>query len=154
MDVNNLIGVKLALLLHDPPSKMWTPRTRKSHEEVAEEFAENVLRGTLLVDLYREAKNRYWGLVKNADIIASSFDRWILLRESRYEYYVHHDHLHNIFNPVVKTELKAPSDIQSSMKMVSEILNTRLKESQSILEKHAINPHVSLYNVVYATLDY
>lgn len=153
MDVNNLIGVKLALLLHDPPSKMWTPRIRKKHEEVAEEFAENVLRDTRLMDLYKEAKNKYWGQVKSADIIASSFDRWILLRGSRRKYNVHYDYLHNIFNPLVKTELKAPSDIQDSMKTVSETLNTWLKESQNILEKHAINPYTPLYNVLYATLE-
>lgn len=151
MDAQSLICAKTALLLHDPPSKMWLVRAGISHEEVAEEFANIVTGSTTLRDACIQVDT---DLVRRADIISSSFDRWILLRRATPAYFVYYDSIHNIFDPEVSKPMREMADSHHETLKVAEEINETLRLAEERLRRlgHS-KPLVALYNVLYTVLE-
>ncbi|MEM2922355.1 MAG: type III-B CRISPR-associated protein Cas10/Cmr2, partial [Candidatus Bathyarchaeia archaeon] len=133
----NLFFLKAACLLHDPPNKAWLLRSSKNHREEARRIAFGVLENTCL----KEATERMEEIIKPADMLASSVDRWLLNKLVGKEYHlfpVSEIKLKNIFNPKFsqKVEQEQPST------------NEFIRDLKRLIE-HITDPRLA-YHVLYA----
>ena len=136
-----LVNVKARALLHDPPNKMCV---LPGHERVAEEFRGAVLSG---VEPLRFGLGRELGeVVRRADVMASSFDRWLI--NAIYAAYTggevagvaRYYRLHNILVPSASVELRCQAD--DALKSVARELNDILK---GVAEGGALLAYTTLY---------
>ncbi|MEM3816001.1 MAG: type III-B CRISPR-associated protein Cas10/Cmr2, partial [Candidatus Bathyarchaeia archaeon] len=136
----DLFILKTACLFHDPPNKAWLLKSGKDHEEEARRIAIKVLENTCL----EKATERMEEIVKPADMLASSVDRWLLSKLIGKEYYlfpVSEIRLKNIFNPKISQEIK--QEQPSIDRFIEDLRN---------LIKHINDPRLA-YHVLYASYE-
>ena len=106
----DIFRLKFLALLHDPPHKVWYISdekfryfSRKGHEEEARKLR-RILLNAIGYDL--EISKEEDNVVKRADFLAASFDRWLITgmysKGGEKYYRFQYDCLHNIFMPSEK----------------------------------------------------
>ncbi|MCS7098989.1 MAG: DUF2333 family protein, partial [Sulfolobales archaeon] len=149
-DLESLIAIKVATLLHDPPHKMWAMFRGVSHEDEAGKFARLILEETALMELYEKASK---DVISRADVVASSSDRWALIAiEGKIRGFLKYEYLHNIFDPRYRCRLTSSADTFKKAKDVAKKLNNYLK----LVEKRLGSLQelrTALYNTLYLLLE-
>jgi len=149
----SFLRLKIAALLHDPPHKMWVMRQGIDHEEEARKFARRILEGTA-VEKYLEYEE--WSKVIEADRLAASFDRWLLLAVGGGKGFLQYEYLHNIFDPSWSHSIRPPQgvDVISKSRDAATIVNYYLRTAEKALDGIPQDRlAVTLYNVLYLTLE-
>lgn len=143
-----LFNVKARILLHDPPNKMCV---LPGHEEVAREFRKRVLGDVYPLRL--GVGDELVDIVKRADVLASSFDRWLIStlyatqapQGEVFRYY----RLHNILMPNKTFDLT-----EACRKVVDEVareLNDVLVQLTQELRNRGVD-EVEIAKLAYTTL--
>jgi CRISPR-associated protein Cmr2 len=146
--VGNIFVLKTSCLLHDPPNKAWRLR---DHREEARKIASEILKGTSLEYLVEKGKiiaiaDEMERIAKQADIYASSVDRWLLSKLVGEDYSlfpVEDVKLKNIFNPKF---------YQSIRERPAENYVNKFAESLNNLIRHIRDPRLA-YHVLYASYE-
>ncbi|MEZ0394002.1 MAG: type III-B CRISPR-associated protein Cas10/Cmr2, partial [Desulfurococcaceae archaeon] len=151
--LERLVGVKVSALFHDPPNKSWLFKgpTHVDHEKEAERFAASALRGTILENLY--LGHREDGAVREADRLASAFDRWLInlaWSPRAPPYRLFYGALHNIFNPNLRLSLREPS--QDKVEAVAKSINNLLRQVEGQAGQPEGKPILE-YNALYAAYE-
>jgi len=136
----NIFAYKVACLLHDPPNKAWLLKSNKDHVKEAKHIAEGILENTC----FKEVVKRMEDIVKPADMLASSIDRWLLSKLVGKEYHlfpVKEIKLKNIFNP------KFSQKIEEEQPSIDEFI-----KSLRDLIKYISDPRLA-YHVLYASYE-
>ena len=152
----DLALLKVRALTHDPPNKSFLLKSLgasfgEEHERVAHAFRRILLKDTPLGDvgLRKELEN----IVRRADRLASSFDRWVL-RTSGWpsNSYVYYNYIHNVFNPSLRTPLREVDE--TSIKRVAERVNRVVVELglRDVVDK-VKEREILLYNSIYVLLE-
>jgi len=138
--------VKAYALLHDPPYKAVWPLgykfyDGKTHEEEAHKLLFKILSGTPLGG--GTPSNEVTKVVKGADRLASSFDRWALAPEEEARYWVKPSRLINPFNPSKEREIKMPNKdefrerVEKFVKEVNAVLRLANSEKEAYMALYA-----------------
>ncbi|ABW02342.1 type III-B CRISPR-associated protein Cas10/Cmr2 [Caldivirga maquilingensis] len=152
--INSFFEKKLLALMHDPPNKMWMIINGKDHEKEAGRIYNDIFKETGIreftggVPPYKDYNNPTTRIIKEADLLASSFDRWVFLKPSGANYVVKNIRYLNIFKPAthLKYEIKNQDiNIDNYVKNINDILkklNSNIKD----------NPR-AVYNLLYALYE-
>lgn len=155
LNIEDLAHLKIWALTHDPPHKshlikLYGTRFSEMHKKDALAFRKKILKDTGLerVGLRSELEN----IIKRADAVASTLDRWILRLRWSKTGYINYNNLHNLFNP----DLSVPVELDISKEETT--LNTITTDLNNILTSinEAIdtpNKKLLLYNTLYTLLE-
>jgi CRISPR-associated protein Cmr2 len=147
--VKQIMLAKSRALLHDPPNKMWVLR---EHVNVAEEFRRRVVERT---SLYLGPGREYEEIVKRADVIASTFDRWLinmLYAMDSGKTPVWHERLHNILRPDKFFELHGvPED--KALEVAGEIGRILARVDETASKVGELERIRLLYSLLYFLLE-
>jgi len=151
----NLLTLKVAALLHDPPHKAWIVLSKykvqhddvrasdaRAHELEAYRIAEQLLKGTSLEESVKLMESEE---VRKADVLASSIDRLLYVGEGR-ERPWGALHVANMFDPSTKYRPRSTIDYVS----VSEYVNTLRGVLQEVLARGDV---VTAYHALYALTE-
>jgi CRISPR-associated protein Cmr2 len=147
--VKQIVLAKSRALLHDPPNKMWVLR---EHVKVAEGFRRRVVEGT---SLYLGLGREYEEIVKRADVIASTFDRWLinmLYVVDGSKTSVWHERLHNILRPDKHFELHAVSE-DKALEVAGEIGRILRRVDETASKAGELERIRLLYSLLYFLLE-
>jgi|GEM_PF-1346115 len=150
--VKQIVLAKSRALLHDPPNKMWVLR---EHEKVADEFRLRVVNSVERTSLYLGLGKEYEEIVKRADVIASTLDRWLInmlyiMDSSKTP--VWHERLHNILRPDKHFELHAVSE-DKALEVAGEIGNILRKVDEAASNMSELERVRLLYSLLYFLLE-
>ncbi|MGC9091551.1 MAG: type III-B CRISPR-associated protein Cas10/Cmr2 [Fervidicoccaceae archaeon] len=128
--LNIFYKLKAKLLFHDPPHKMVV--LKEGHERIGKELRDEVLSSFAKGSIGDEER-----LKRNADRLASSFDRLILHGVEKFHEggYLDYYRLHNIFKPDESIELKFPD-----RKTMDELVQRWAEELDKAVSMAAGNP--------------
>ncbi|MGC9020968.1 MAG: type III-B CRISPR-associated protein Cas10/Cmr2 [Candidatus Methanodesulfokora sp.] len=144
--LEELLLLKTAALLHDPPDKAWCLIRRESHEKRAEELAGKMLENTSLekaVELLSDKR------VKEADRLVASVDRILLgklIGERSGALPVRRVKLKNPLNPSYEVELSDYID-EEKVERVAKKINEILKQTDDM--KSAYLALYGLYELIW-----
>ena len=166
--LERLIAAKVEALLHDPPHKSWCIQEfagsgNCNHEERARKFKHEVLAGTILEKLVNRYQKEVKGSVKQADILASGIDRWLLslpgsLPGKKRSYVVGANIYVNPFNPYIKLDLGKHNikDLDKKAGELAKKVNEYLKQISSCAEalsEQGVDPVLLSYYILYVLLE-
>ncbi len=146
-EANELLLLKTAALLHDPPHKPWIVKGRyrveegaegrRAHEREAEALAKKILAGTLLEDAL---KKMFSSIVHQADVLSSSIDRILHMSEEGSELWGEL-HVANMFDPKQKfnsTRTPEKTRVEEFAKQMREVLTEVSRKSDYVMAYHAL----------------
>jgi len=148
--------LKVRSLTHDPPNKSFLVKSLganfgEEHKRVAHMFRRILLKDTPLGDvgLRKDLEN----IVRKADRLASSFDRWILRTLGwPSNSYVYYGYIHNVFNPSLKAPLREVDE--TSIQRVAERVNRFIvKLGLGDVVDKVREREILLYNSIYILLE-
>lgn len=156
LNVEDLALLKIWALTHDPPHKSHLIRPYgihfgEMHKKDALIFREKILEGTGLekVGLRSELES----IIKQADAVASTFDRWVLRLRWSMRGYVNYNNLHNLFNPDLSTSIELNIDKEkTTLDSIVKDLNRVLVLANEIIMNEP-DKKLLLYNALYALLE-
>ncbi|MCX8199813.1 MAG: type III-B CRISPR-associated protein Cas10/Cmr2 [Sulfolobales archaeon] len=152
-DIARLFIVKSRALLHDPPHK--TLVDIKKHEEVAKNFRLIILKD--IDPLYSGLSEELVRVVKRADVIASSFDRWLLnvlyYGKRVSDVYFHFNKLLNILNPCYKSSaITYSGDIENDALDVAKRINGILNRVSEAIDDRGERARIT-YSLLHVLLE-
>ena len=148
--------LKVRALTHDPPNKSFLLKRLganfgEEHKRAAYVFRRILLKDTPLGDV--GLREELESIVRIADRLASSFDRWVLRTLGwPSNSYVYYGYIHNVFNPNLRAPLGEVDE--TSAKKVAERVNRVIAELElgDVVNK-VREREVLLYNSIYALLE-
>jgi CRISPR-associated protein Cmr2 len=150
--VKQIVLAKSRSLLHDPPNKMWVLR---EHKRVAEKFRHKVVSNVKRTSLGLGPGKEYEEIVKRADVMASTFDRWLINMLYTVEGgkdVVEYTKLHNMFRPGKFFELHAvPED--KALEVAEEIGSILARVDEATSNKSELERIRLLYSLLYFLLE-
>ncbi len=145
---DELVLLKTAALLHDPPHKPWIvlgkfkverkAEGRKAHECEAEEMAKNMLEGTVLDGALRRI---FGSTVHQADVLASSIDRILYgAGEDKEAWRSPYVYVANMFDPEKKLRSRDPdrAHIREFISQMREIIEEVSRDNDITTAYHAL----------------
>jgi CRISPR-associated protein Cmr2 len=156
-DLKELIGLKAAALLHDPPHKSFLigyfrERFGEMHSKEAESFKVIVLSGTKLLTLTEGALGKVGFCDRLASSIERRFLRGSILGKWPRGIYLEYSRLHNIFNPDKSIDLLSRSKLTIE-ELVKRVQSVGSKINQLLRNINGVVDEVTQYNLLYALLE-
>jgi CRISPR-associated protein Cmr2 len=163
MDWFDYFKAKTWALLHDPPNKMWivlgegrcfekTYLNTEAHEDEGASLWYEMGLSDPFGDITSDSPT--YRLVKDADALSSSMDRWLLDELlGKQSQVFRYTRLHNIFNPTLSKELVKGQDYCNVMRnaYVNEIRKTIDNVRKAIRNKDDVAR--AIYHVLYALYE-